>query len=725
MSKGEREAGEKIAFGARDDWDLISIIAHALSSKDPRNSIKELTENALDVFSGVRARHLPLEGRSVDVVIRKKDRKAPHIKVVDNGPGWEPHKDPNDSKYGKPDFEYTIKNIGNSIKKKYAEFNKAREEGTAVGQFAIGLFSFWALGGRLTVYSRSVLDDGTVGPCSLMVWHKEVRDAVIKHDIDPPPELASEPGTVVMIDQLEKAQMNLVTGNILGKYLGRACRTLLMRSGVSLVIDDHGSKLSVRPMKYEGTRFPVTEINTAEGFGQIKLEIYVFPPVESPDEFRVPIFCKGAKAYDDITELPELNQYPWNSGKVYGEINYPFGTISPSRSGLVNDSFLDAFIRTMQNITIELRGFVDDIEKKKKAKQREKFYSVFREKWQEIFKALPQEWHKPPVGPPPPPPPQTGWSITITSLPSTAAGATNPSGTVNITSGQSLIVTASANTGYSFLEWLFDGITYGSSNPVTIPAQTECSSHTLVARFVSSSPPQPLILGPMSRVEISPKETKVAYRSVQAFTARPYDINGNIIRDPSLIYYWKIIGKPLGILKNDMKRTCQLQVDSQDGVTTLAITVLQYGGKTDEEAPIKKTAATNVWVVEELPPPRPIPPPKEDQPPLPEEGNLGEDGPRSKFNTDLNYITINDHHKDFIEAKKKDEETYNRYFNYCYAKEIAVDRWKTLDAYELSERIIEVVALSERMMPWKELARKRRGRRPREAEAAWESRAFG
>jgi len=723
LSTDDVKAGEKIAFGAQDDWDLISIIAHALSSKDPRNSIKELTENALDVFS--RIQYSPPEGKAVNVAIRKKDRKTPHIKVVDNGPGWEPHKNLNDPKYGKPNFEYTIRNIGNSIKKKYAEFNKAREEGSAVGQFAIGLFSFWALGGRLTVYSRSVLDDGTVGPCSMMVWRKEVKDAMIKHDVEPPPELADKPGTVVVIDQLEKAQMNLVTGNILAKYLSRACRTLLMRSGVNVIIDDHGSKLPVRPKKYEGTRFPIIECNTIGAFGQIQLEVYVSPPVESPDEFRVPIFCKGAKAYDDITELPELNQYPWNSKKAYGQINYPFANLSPSRSGFVNDSFLDAFIKTMQNVTIQLREFVDDIEKKKRAKQREKFYAVFREKWQEIFKALPEEWRKPPVGPPPPPPPQTGWSIVISSSPSITAGTTDPSGTVDVASDQPLTVTATANNGYTFSDWLFDSETFSSLNPVTIPAQTEGSSHTLVARFLGSSPPPPPIVGPMYRVEISPKEPRVAYRSVQAFTVRPYDVNGNIIHDPSLIYYWKISGKPLGILKNSMKRTCQFQVDSQDGITALSVTVLQYLGETSEEAPIKKTTSTNVWVVKELPPPPPPPPPKGEQPPIPEEDNLGEDGPHSRFDTSLKIIKINDHHRDFIEAKKKDEETYNHYFNYCYAKEIAVDRWKTLDATELGEKITELVALSERMIPWRELTKKRRGRPPRESEVAWESRAFG
>jgi hypothetical protein len=621
-------SGKKIPFSSPSDWDLIKIIAQFLS-KDPRLSIKELVDNALDAFS--RIPYSPSEGKLVKLIIRKKDKVNPHIKIVDNGPGWDPHKDSSDPNYGRPDFEYTVQNIGESIKKKFAEFNKAREEGLAVGRYGIGMFSFWAVAERLTAYSRSVLE-GKVGPCSMMVWLKDDKEAIIKHDVDPPSELSEKAGSVLVLDHLTKAQMNLVTGNILADYLSRASRTLLMKSGANLIVDDHGKSIPVIPKKYVGTKFPMTKCET-KGFGSIDLEIYAFPHVQSDEEFRVPLFVKAAKAYDDITELPELNKYPWNAKKVYGEINYPFGTLSPSRTGLVNDLFLGAFIETMHDITTQLAQFVDRLEAKKKAKQRDKFYTVFREKWEEIFKQLPEEWLKKDeeIKPPPPPP-----------------------------------------------------------------------------------PPPPPKAGPMYRVEISPNEPKVSFRTVQSMTARPYDMNGNILRDSdsSLIYSWKSIGKPLGIIKDDMSKTCHFQVGSKEGIATIKVTVLQYvEGK---EEPIVKTAATNIFVVSVLPPRPPPPPPKGDKPPTPLEDNLGEDGPHSKYDPDTKIVTINDHHKDWIKAEQKDIETLYRYFNYCFAKEVAVDRWKFLDPHELSEKITDLVALSERSFNWKELIKRRRGRHPKE-----------
>jgi len=630
MSSGTTGCEEKIPFSASNEWDLIRIIALQLSSRDPRASVKELIDNAFDAFS--RIEYSPSDGKQVRVIIRKKDRHNPHIKVFDNGAGWEPHRDASTLRHGMPDFEYTVGHIGDSIKRKFAEFQKATAEGRSTGQFGLGLFSFWALGERLIVYSRSVLENGEIGPCSMMVWLREVKDATIQHNVEPPPELSKRAGSLLVVEQLQKTQMNLITGNMLATYVGRACRPVLMKTGIKLVIDDHGSQFLVEPKKYGGTKFPTVKYETEGGFGSITMEIFAFPPVDSPEEYQVPVFCKGAKVYNDITEIPELNIFPWNAKKVYGEINYPYGSIAPSRIAFVPDEFMGAFIETMQNVTKQLAEFVNRLEAWKKARQKSKFNQIFREKWQEIFKNLPEDWRRKDIGPTPPPPP----------------------------------------------------------------------------------PPPPVDIGPMYRVDISPEGSKVSFRTVEAFTARPYDLNGNIVRDTSLIYYWKLAGKPLGRLTDEMKRTCHFQAANQEGIATLTVTVLQYVKEGDEEKTIKKTAATNFWVVRELPPRPPPPPPSGDRPPNYEEKGMGEDGPHSEYDPDLKIVSINYQHKDYMKASEHSDETLYRYINYCFSKEIAVDRWKNLDPHELSERIIELVSISERTFDWKELAKKPKGRHPKE-----------
>lgn len=218
----------------------------------------------------------------------------------------------------------------------------------------------------------------------------------------------------------------------------------------------------------------------------------------------------------------------------------------------------------------------------------------------------------------------------------------------------------------------------------------------------------------MYRVEVSPDGPKVAYRAVEAFTARPYDINGNIVGDPSLIYYWRLDGKCLGHLVDDTKKTCHFQAANREGITTLNVTVLQYVQDGDQEKTVKKTSATNIWVVRELPPKQSLQPQSGDRPPTPEEKDLGEDGPHSKYDTETKIVYINDRHKEYIRVREHSDETLYRYLNYCFAKEIAVDRWKSPDPHELSERIIDLVSVSERKFDWKELVKKPKGRRPRE-----------
>jgi hypothetical protein len=113
-------------------------------------------------------------------------------------------------------------------------------------------------------------------------------------------------------------------------------------------------------------------------------------------------------------------------------------------------------------------------------------------------------------------------------------------------------------------------------------------------------------------------------------------------------------------------------------------------------------------------PVKPPSPPHGDKPPIYDEYPLG-DEIHSKFVSSMNMVQINNQHKDFKAAEERGDEALYRYINYCYCKEMAVDRWKDLtsDPHELSERIADLLAISDLAFDWKSLAQKRRGRLPR------------
>jgi hypothetical protein len=616
----------KVRFSTPDNWILIEHIGR-MQSTNPLRSIKELVDNAIDAFARDPS-YSPNEGKAVKIEMGRSGG-GEHIKITDNALGWELN--PNS---GMPNFEFSVEHIGDSIKKYVKEYQKAREEGVAIGQYALGLLSFWALGNRLTVFSRCRLSNKTIGKCSKMLWLRYNEQATILDDVGPPVELEQRSGCVVIVDELEKARMNLVTGNSLQKYLARACRTRLMKTGVAVEVNYQGKKFNVKPMKYEGTPFPTNQYHTKGGFGTVELEIYLFPPAIESDEYQVPIFAKGAKVYDDITQIEELNTYPWNAKKVYGQIDYPHGTITPSRNAFVNDTFLEAFITAMKEITGKLGKQIEEIETRRRKWQRKRFYEVFAKTWQEILNGLPEEWRRKKEG---------------------------------------------------------------SPEKVEKPEKLKVKP------------------GPMHRLEISPEDTRVQCKAIQSFTAKTYDENENLILDPEIIYYWKVEPDNLGILKRDQYRTCIFQAGKQERIATIAVTAFQYLEESGAEKTITRTASTNFWILHELVK-KPPSPPRGDKPPSLEETPLAEET-HSKCLPNMNVVQVNNEHKDFKAAAERGPETLFKYINYCYCKEIAVERWKdlTTDPHELSERITDLLAISDLAFDWKQLTRKPRGRHPKES----------
>ena len=78
----------------------------------------------------------------------------------------------------------------------------------------------------------------------------------------------------------------------------------------------------------------------------------------------------------------------------------------------------------------------------------------------------------------------SGWILTVTA----GAGATtSPSGYINVASGQSVNVSAAIFGNYWFSGWVLDGVGKGKANPITVPAQTDGSVHTLIAQTSSPS----------------------------------------------------------------------------------------------------------------------------------------------------------------------------------------------------------------------------------------------
>lgn len=381
---------EKVELTSPSTWELIEIIAKTQAT-NPLRTIKELVDNALG--SGAH---------TVVVEIRKKyaNRASPRVVVRDDGNGWHVIKDPNDPNYGQPNLLYTATNIGHSIKSRWDEFVKKRDAGLEVGQFGIGMLSFWALGQRMTITTRSRLPSGELSPSARMTWYKGNPQADIELRCA---KGLSSSGTEVVIEELVKSQSGLVNGRTVVDYLSNACRAFLAKTGAKLLVDDHGSITEVKPSKFLGTVIPVKKI------GDLELEVYI-PPSDVDRNLRhVSFFRLSEKVMDDVSQIPELSVSPWNDGRVYGTVSFPKGTISPDRTGLVNDEYKAEFIDSMTKATKPVLDFVGSEEKRLRELRSKEMTQLFRDKWEQILKSLPEPWRRitgEGVGPPPPTPPK-------------------------------------------------------------------------------------------------------------------------------------------------------------------------------------------------------------------------------------------------------------------------------------------------------------------------------
>ena len=417
--------GQRVELTSPSTWELIEIIAKTQAT-NPLRTIKELVDNALG--SGAK---------EVVVQIRKKGphRRAPKVIVRDNGHGWHVIEDSDDPNFGQPNLWYTASHIGHSIKSRWDEYVKRRDAGLEVGQFGIGLLSFWALGERMTITTRSRTRDGGLTPSARMTWYREKSHA----DIEPSCSRGLEAsGTEIVIEGLIKSQSSLVYGRTVVDYLSNACRAFLMKTGARLLVDDHGAILEVRPSKFEGTRVPIEKI------GDLDLEVYIPPASVDTNMKHVSFFRRSEKVMDDVSQIPELSISPWSDGRVYGTVSFPKGTISPDRSGLVNDEFKAEFIASMVKATKPVLDFVGSEERRLRELRSKEMAQMFKSKWEEILKGLPEAWRRitgrggePPIVEPPKGPVgpldyievrpsdgrvKVGTNLPLTAVPKDAAG---------------------------------------------------------------------------------------------------------------------------------------------------------------------------------------------------------------------------------------------------------------------------------------------------------------
>jgi DNA gyrase/topoisomerase IV subunit B len=214
-------------------------------------------------------------------IIRGCSEGNNYLEIRDDGQGI-----PRDAE-GRPDFRYVAIHICDSVKR------RLKVEGVSglLGEFGIGLLSFWTLGEELMLTSTGADD---------RAWQMVMRKGDPGYTVKARRTLFAEPGTQLRINRLLEGIRSL-SGEKIQWYLAAELRDRIRHSGVRITVIDKIARkqCAVEPRQYEGRllhHLPAVRATT----GDVYVELYMNEPKETN---RVALFRHGTRVVEDIPWL--------------------------------------------------------------------------------------------------------------------------------------------------------------------------------------------------------------------------------------------------------------------------------------------------------------------------------------------------------------------------------------------------------------------------------------
>lgn len=383
MSISDSDSVSEAEIDIPDEWKAFTLLVHS-QAKHPLDFIREAVHNSLDA-GATRVRvfvERTSKGVATSVRVTDNGSGAPSAKSTDGTPDrvlLKPdshHPDWGES--ARPELEYIPRHAADSLKA------SAPREST-VGEFGIGLYTFWALGETLTLTTRARRPNGKpTDPWQLVMVRDQRKTRYWRTQNDP--EVPST-GTVVKVDGIREEALALLKPERVTAWLSEQLRQRLMTIGrrAAVLVGATGSPdVQVEPKRYAGqpwnpSRKPRT-YNTP--YGVMAVDLYLLPE-SSPAEAGVSVTSNGALGYRLISAIEQLNRYPWNSTKVQGNIEFPAGRPTPSHDGFLPGKELNGLIQKVLQLTPEVERDLKVLEEKHQQeldlKSRERILKLFRE----------------------------------------------------------------------------------------------------------------------------------------------------------------------------------------------------------------------------------------------------------------------------------------------------------------------------------------------------------
>ncbi|HUR49349.1 MAG TPA: ATP-binding protein [Acidimicrobiales bacterium] len=262
-----------------------AVLVSGQAYQDPKDALNEFVSNAADEYVEAGRR-----GERIRVMLRRKGR-YPVIAIDDVGRGMSPER---------------LREIARNL----FESAKAGDDRT-LGEKAIGVLAFQQLGNRCDIVSRAEGSDET--------WVLRLQRGKATAQLERERRKTRQvPGTTVVLSDLEPDVLRVLTQRKVVDYLRARRGPALARGDYSIEVVEGRSVEVITPEKPEGLKLEIPARPTL--WGRIEFALYVSPP-DPRRRRRVAVVGRaGTTIVDDIAEIEEFAQPPWDSGQVAGEV---------------------------------------------------------------------------------------------------------------------------------------------------------------------------------------------------------------------------------------------------------------------------------------------------------------------------------------------------------------------------------------------------------------------
>lgn len=345
---------------------------------DPRKVADQLVENSFDA-----------KAANVEVS-RSRGHGSYYLNVIDDGEGvadWRTLRAVRGDEEidriiaelrfemdeGAPALEYVAARVTDSYK---------RFQAGVSGEKGIGLLSFLSIADTLTLWTKR--QGGSVARVKMQRDPRtdSLQAASITYDVHDCPSLeGADHGTVVRVGPLHKPAARLMTALKLSEHLSSVFRVHLAE-GKRIILLDEGRKLVVKPPRPTGIEVPEKKL-LLDG-NEVLLDLWV---VERGG--AVSVVRKGRIIAPIQQVTPELDQGPWNTGRVEGTVTFDAAPVEAAKASLaLGHPLADEFVRAMLGLGDRVAEHVASIEQRRKAQVEGKLLRQMASQFYDVLRRL-------------------------------------------------------------------------------------------------------------------------------------------------------------------------------------------------------------------------------------------------------------------------------------------------------------------------------------------------